>query len=588
MNWFYRRLCMQFALAALLFLGDAVLAQDTLRPVPWQTAVWDGALFRTEVPAQRNLAVPLALNSVDVSALGSPRWNFSEGLVPQRTLRSVMVGYWQNAQQELPENWAVRKGPLPVVDWVGQSAQGRGQDFGVVASASPTYYRHFWVDFRRLQMTGGLLPEDHFSDRLKAGFWGRDSAHVWRYNVLLGIHRNVDGESGGVLNTSQLTSAADWQPNRDLVSTRWSGAARSGSTVSARAEWVHARSNLGVVADLSQSSHGFGGSLNSVDSLKYTVVDVRFNRSSTARWSEPAMRGVSVVDVLPRIHAGWSVGLRMVTARTWNSGVWAAGAVAPRITPVAGWNFPGPRHRIHAEVDLLGRAAEATYSLHPYAQSRSWLKIDASQRWTMPWEGRVVDHVRRVELDASPAKQLKLRAVASTPDPVLRAATWEDANAQWGLRSGWLMAGADWNSVVRMSGKWSLNLRAQGRWASSSELGLAPGNAAATLVYASPVAGLFPGMRVQLELSGQGWTGGWQRPVWVAEKGMFGISDEADPMPAGGLLHAAAMVYLGEAQLGIVAQNANQGWIPNTVFMAQHYPVPPASLRWFLRWRMFE
>jgi pimeloyl-ACP methyl ester carboxylesterase len=115
-----------------------------------------------------------------------------------------------------------------------------------------------------------------------------------------------------------------------------------------------------------------------------------------------------------------------------------------------------------------------------------------------------------------------------------------------------------------------------------------PGNAAATLVYASPVAGLFPGMRVQLELSGQGWTGGWQRPVWVAEKGMFGISDEADPMPAGGLLHAAAMVFLGEAQLGIVAQNANQGWIPNTVFMAQHYPVPPASLRWFLRWRMFE
>ena len=109
MNWFYRRLCMQFALAALLFLGHAVLAQDTLRPVPWRTAVWDGALFRTEVPAQRNLAVPLALNSVDVSALGSPRWNFSEGLVPQRTLRSVMVGYWQQKAHQSRWHWGQKK-----------------------------------------------------------------------------------------------------------------------------------------------------------------------------------------------------------------------------------------------------------------------------------------------------------------------------------------------------------------------------------------------------------------------------------------------------------------------------------------------
>jgi hypothetical protein len=76
--------------------------------------------------------------------------------------------------------------------------------------------------------------------------------------------------------------------------------------------------------------------------------------------------------------------------------------------------------------------------------------------------------------------------------------------------------------------------------------------------------------------------------VWVAEKGLFGYATNGESMPAGGLVHAAAMVYLGEAQLGLIAQNANQGWIPNTVFVAQNYPVPPATLRWFLRWRMFE
>jgi hypothetical protein len=95
-------------------------------------------------------------------------------------------------------------------------------------------------------------------------------------------------------------------------------------------------------------------------------------------------------------------------------------------------------------------------------------------------------------------------------------------------------------------------------------------------------------MRVKLELQGQGWSGGWQRPVWVAERGLFAFSDESDAMPMGGLVHAAVMLYLGEAQLGVVVQNANQGWVPNTVFMAQHYPVTPASVRWFLRWRMFE
>jgi len=129
---------------------------------------------------------------------------------------------------------------------------------------------------------------------------------------------------------------------------------------------------------------------------------------------------------------------------------------------------------------------------------------------------------------------------------------------------------------------------AQGRWASSRELGLAPGYGEFGLVYAAKVPNLYPGMRVQFEFQGQGWTGGWQRPVWVAEKGLFGYAINGVQMPAGGLVHAAAMVYLGEAQLGVIAQNANQGWIPNTVFVAQNYPVPPATIRWFVRWRMFE
>lgn len=565
-----------------------MFGQDTLRPQPWRTVVWNGFQFRTEEASQRQLAVPLGLSTADVSALGSPTWDFQLGLVQIVSLQSSFLGFWRNANQSNFDTWSVRKGPLPVVDWVGQAAQGRGQEFGVVASASPKYYQHFWVDYRRLQMAGGLLPEDHFSDRLKASFWGRDSARHWRYNVMLGIHRNVDGESGGVLNTESLTSRDAWQPNRDLIATRWSTAVRSGRTVTARVEWIHAQSNIGIVADWSQNTHGFGGSPGSVDSLGYRVLDLRVKRGSGARWSEPAMRGVSELAVLPRIRPEWSVGVRSVLARTWSSGVWVDGAVAPRFSPVAGWSYPGRKHKVRTEVDVLGQAAELSYSLHQQENSVPLIKVDGLQRWTMPWEGGVIRHVRRAEVELAPIKQFKVRAVASSPDPVLRVASWEDANAQWDVRSSWAMASVEWNSELKLTPKWSVKLLAQGRLLSSTDLGLAPGNGGLTLCYSSEVKGLFPGMRVQFELSGQGWTGGWQRPVWVAEKGMFGLSDEADAMPAGGLIHAAAMVYLGEAQLGIVAQNANQGWIPNTVFMAQHYPVPPASLRWFLRWRMFE
>ena len=588
MNWLHRRLCMLFALAVFLLVHPAVVGQDTLRPQPWIVGVWDGSSFQKEHEGQRRLTVPLVLNRVDISALGSPAWDFQQGLVPRVGIQSSFLGFWKNSDQSNMDAWSVRKGPLPIVDWIGQAAHGRGQDFGVVASASPRYYQHFWVDFRRLQMAGGLLPEDHFNDRLKAAFWGRDSARHWRYNVQFGIQRNVDGESGGVVRTEALTTREDWQPNRNLISTRWSSAERSGRTLTARVEWIHARSNIGLVADWSRSTHGFGGAPASVDSLGYMVLDVRLKRGSAARWSEPAMRGVSTIAILPRIRPEWSVGLRSVTARTWNSGIWMEGAAAPRISPVAGWRFLGRRHKVRTEVDVLGQAAEVSYSLHRYEQRDPLLAMEGLQRWTMPWEGEVVQHVRRAELLVRPIKQFAVRAVASSPDPLLRVLSWEDVNALWGIRSSWAMASAEWNTALKFSPTWSLKMAAQGRWASSRELGLAPGNAAATLVYASPVAGLFPGMRVQFELSGQAWTGGWQRPVWVAEKGLFGLSAEQDAMPAGGLLHAAAIVYLGEAQLGIVAQNANQGWVPNTVFMAQHYPVPPASLRWFLRWRMFE
>ena len=562
--------------------------QDTLRPVPWTVAIWDGVAFRNEGADDRVLRSPLTLGAVGVSALGSSTWNFSEGL--SGLVEPVGVPYWMNAVREVPLDWNVRKGPLPVVDWVGESAHGRGQEFGIVASASPRYYRHFWVDFRRLQMSGGLLTEDHFRDRLRTSFWGRDSARIWNYSVQVGLQRTVDGEAGGVVDVAQLTEAEFWQPNRDLVTTRWSQAERAGQSSQVRAEWIHARSRLGVELNWSHNQSGFQGSGQSVDSVVYAVLDVRVVRSSGARWSEPELRGVSVIDVLPRVRPTWSAGARFVNAQYWESGVWMVPSQVPRWSPVGSWEFPGRRNRLRADVDFGGRAVEFHYGRQRWLDfgSNPWLEVELAQRWTMPWQGSAVSHVRRGEVKIKPLEQLIVRAQVSSSDPMLTVADWSDASAVWVARDPWAMLGVDWKGRAKLSPNWSVRTLVQGRWASQTELGLAPGYGELGLVYAAKVPNLYPGMRVQLELMGQGWTGGWQRPVWVAEKGLFGYATNGESMPAGGLVHAAAMVYLGEAQLGVIAQNANQGWIPNTVFVAQNYPVPPATLRWFLRWRMFE
>lgn len=581
------------ALSAQELVSDSVAVsgvsvKDTLKPVPWTIVIWDGSSFRKERPEDRQLTVPWQMGTAGVSALGSSSWDFGQGL--RGAVRNVDIPYWMNAVHETPHDWKLRKGPLPVVDWVGQSAQGRGQDFGVVASASPKYYQHFWVDFKRLQMSGGLLGEDHFRDYVRTAFWGRDSARKWNYSVQFGVQRTVDGETGGVVDTEQLTDAANWQPNRDLVTTRWSQAERLGQSNDVRLEWIHANSRLGLELKWSHIQTGFKGSGLSVDSVDYGIIDVRVVRTDAARWSEPAMRGIAMNDVLPRIRSTWSAGVRIINAQYLDSGVWLTPGQVPKWSPVGSWAFPGRRNRFRAEVDLIGRALEFRYGRQRWLDfgSDPWLELDLSQRWTMPWQGTVVSHIRSGVLNVKPWDKLLLRAQVSSKDPMLELTNWSDANAVWVARESWAMLGADAKGSVNLSTNWSFRALIQGRWASTRELGLAPGFGEVALVYTASVPNWYPGMRIRFELQGQGWTGGWQRPVWVAEKGLFGYAVNGESMPAGGLIHAAAMLHLGEAQLGIVAQNANQGWIPNTVFIAQNYPVTAASLRWFLKWRMFE
>jgi hypothetical protein len=102
------------------------------------------------------------------------------------------------------------------------------------------------------------------------------------------------------------------------------------------------------------------------------------------------------------------------------------------------------------------------------------------------------------------------------------------------------------------------------------------------------VKGLTPGLKAFVGVSGRAWSGGWQRPVYIPERGQFAILRQANSMPASGVIHGMIGLELPQLSLKLHVQNANQGWLPNGIFMAEHYPLPPATVRVTARWRMFN
>ena len=295
---------------------------------------------------------------------------------------------------------------------------------------------------------------------------------------------------------------------------------------------------------------------------------------------------MSEIDVLPRIRASWSLGLRTFSARNWQDSAWIDRTGIPAWSPVGTWEWKGRQNDLRLDGDLLGQSLWLRYD-RKRAES-SWLRIEAQRRWALPWEGDAVNFVQRFNTLVQLPLAVSATAQFSTSDQVLSVGQWDSPDYEWTLRPSWAVLGANWNPKISLSPFWTAEGMVQLRYASTKQLAIAPAFGEALVSYERRVNNRGTGMTVRLEVRAQAWSGGWLRPVWIAEKGIFGRSESEDLMSAGGMLHAAVSVQIGEAQMGVLAQNANQGWIPNTLFIAQNYPVTPASLRWFLRWRMFE
>jgi len=98
-----------------------------------------------------------------------------------------------------------------------------------------------------------------------------------------------------------------------------------------------------------------------------------------------------------------------------------------------------------------------------------------------------------------------------------------------------------------------------------------------------------PNTQFFIALEAIGWAGRWARPVYVPERGQFAYSPNSGTIAPNGIVTPLAGVrFKKEAEFLVKFQNANQGWIPNTIFLAENYPVAAAAVLFEGRWRMFN
>ena len=98
--------------------------------------------------------------------------------------------------------------------------------------------------------------------------------------------------------------------------------------------------------------------------------------------------------------------------------------------------------------------------------------------------------------------------------------------------------------------------------------------------------------RLFIGFTAYGWTGNWNRPFYVPQRGTFAFSKESvveENRRVDGLITPFIGVrFKTEAEIVLNIQNANQGWLPNSVFLVENYPSPPLAIRVTGRWRMFN
>ena len=462
-----------------------------------------------------------------------------------------------------------RKGPLPMAEWLYSAAHGRGQSFGIRASASVNSDHHYDLRYVRSKATGTLIGESYSRDDLifknlhinrKIGI---RSKGLVRYQV------GETNETGGVLDMRQLDSNY-FNRNRELAETRW--AANEVISYHESLDWNWVFSSLNKQNNRFQYHFRFDGfnhkrilnlQILDIDTLQSRKVRSEFSVSGKFFGFEGTNLSVGIQNREQKCNLNDSlIGIKWDPYMVFQSG----------------------------PLDLEYRLLSNSYNLQikklRLLDEKFYSTFKAGARQPPFWSG-----LRDYEIYQEGSlvfKYQNLFQIAyslkfSKGDNILHVNSNSDLGV-WTSR--------DMYNISRFSIRGIMNnlLKYEFYYSSTNgqDIGIAPWFGKILFI---KEWSLNNQVTIITGIDACGWAGVWNRPYFIPEKGTFGfdVSQQQTNKRFSGLISPFIGVRFNtEAEFHVNFQNANQGWVPNTVFLVQNYPSPPLSVRITGRWRMFN
>ena len=511
--------------------------------------------LETELPAvhyRDYLSRTVVLNSWTIGTLGAPYVQFG---VPQGTWFSDFNSV---KQQGYPIYF--RKGPIPSVEWTYQSSQGRGQYFELNATASQSANKHWNVHYGRLQAQGQLYNERYGADQLIVMHEARDSAGTWEFKGSLSALQGTRNETGGAEDPSVLTESTAFISNRALVPTRWTSAKSHATEISGWATLMLNKKWLLSYAGQQNARSYQGPTSGFADTLSSRTHDVS----------------------LGRLYGKWSYGSMRV-------GVLQRGQFVSDSNSSFGVDWDPYVHLTRRSSEVKYYVASGNYQVALDRLLRTPINVSAERNYAPFWSGQEVLQPSSMSVSMWLRKRrLNLQYVGYSDRNLLVAQSATDVGI-WTATPASRLVMATWVSPLSLDDTWKdahLSLAAHFTWTSAPELMTPPFRLKAAW---DRQWNINPNTQFFIALEAIGWAGAWARPVYVAERGQFAYSPNSGTIAPNGIVTPLAGVrFKKEAEFLVKFQNANQGWIPNTIFLAENYPVAAAAVLFEGRWRMFN
>jgi len=498
------------------------------------------------------LSRTVVLKDLTIGTLGSPQFQFG---VPQGTWFSDF-----NAVKQEGYPTYFRKGPIPSVEWTYQSSQGRGQYFELNATAPQSAYKHWNVHYGRLQAQGQLYNERYGADQLTVKHEARDSAGTWEFKGSLSAIKGTRNETGGVEDPRVLTESTAFISNRALVPTRWTSAKSHASeiggwaTLTLHSKWLIAYSGEEKMRSFQGPTSGF------LDTLSSRSHDVSLGRLY-GKWGYNSMR----------------------------LGLLGRGQYVNDSNSSFGVTWDPYIHLTSRSSEVKYHVASGNYVVALNRILYTPITLNAERKYAPFWSGQEVLQPSSLSVSMFLRKlRLNLQYHSYSERNLLVAQSATDVGV-WTATPASQLVWATW------TGPWSLDptgkdahlkFTATFTWTSAPELMMPPFMLKAAW---DRQWNINPNTQFFIALEAMGWAGSWARPVYVAERGQFAYSPNSGSIAPNGIVTPLAGIrFKKEAEFLVKFQNANQGWIPNTIFLAENYPVAAAAVLFEGRWRMFN